>query len=177
MGASDDIATAGRSISKGKTGRPPKPWTPAQRLVMESLWHSRAYRNDNERIAAIQGKLGKSPSRSALRLMFGKPSDPPKEVLGAEVERAKRSKRSVKVYFIQNGDAVKIGMSATPRKRMADMATSNHADLKLLGVLPGGFKRERALHAKFHKHHIRGEWFKLVPEITEYLRQQRRKSQ
>lgn len=176
MGASDDIATAGRSVSKGKTGRPPKEWTPAQRLVMESLWHSRAYKNDNERVAAIEGKLSKSPSRSSLRNMFGKPGDPPKEVLAVEVEQAKRTKRSAKVYFIQNGDAVKIGISVTPRKRMADIAVSNHADLRLLGVLPGGAKRERALHAKFKAHHIRGEWFKLVPEIKEYLRQYRRKS-
>ena len=176
MGAYDDIATAGRSISRGKTGRPPREWTQAQKLVMESLWHSRAYRNDNERVAAIQGKIGRSPGRSTLRFMFGRPGDPPKEVLAAEVEPTKRVKRSPKVYFIQNGDAVKIGISQAPSKRMADMAVGNHADLKLLGVLPGGSKRERALHARFEKYHIRGEWFQLVPEIKDYLRRHRRKA-
>lgn len=176
MDAYEDVATAGRSTPKGKTGRPAAPWTPAQRLVMESLWRSRAYKNDTERVAAIQGKLGRSPGRTGLRAMFGAPSDPPKDVLAAEVERPKyRAKKSL-VYFIQNGDAVKIGISSNPKMRMADMAVGNHADLKLLGVMTGGGPRERHLHKKFDKHHIRGEWYKLAPEILEYIRRNRRKA-
>ncbi len=143
---------------------------------MESIWHSRAYKNDPQRVAAIQGKLGRSPGRSSLRLMFGKPDEAPKEILAAEIEKAQRRSRSQLVYFIQNGDAVKIGTSQNPRKRMADMAVGNHADLKLLGTLSGGPKREKTLHDKFRKYHIRGEWFMLVPEITDYIRRHRRKS-
>jgi hypothetical protein len=75
------------------------------------------------------------------------------------------------VYFIQSGDAVKIGISNDPKRRMVDLAYYNPVALELLGVLDGDVALERYLHDKFDKHRIRGEWFKLAPEILEYIRQ------
>jgi hypothetical protein len=64
------------------------------------------------------------------------------------------------VYFIQEGDAgnVKIGRAIDPVGRMATLQTGNPNHLTLIATIKGGDK-ERALHAKFKRYHINGEWF------------------
>lgn len=74
MAAYEDIATAGRAIAKGRTGRPPKyAFTDAEWEIIGGIWTSRKYANDGARIAAIEKRLGKCPGRTTLRNRFGSP--------------------------------------------------------------------------------------------------------
>ena len=74
MGAYEDIATAGRAVAKGRTGRPTKyEFTEAEWEVIGGIWTSRKYANDGARLAAIEKRLGKVPGRTLLRNKLGSP--------------------------------------------------------------------------------------------------------
>lgn len=73
------------------------------------------------------------------------------------------------VYFIQAGDSgpIKIGSSNSPTTRLSELQIGSALDLRLLRQLPGTADDERALHARFAAHRIRGEWFEPSPEVLE----------
>lgn len=74
MGAYEDIATAGRAIAKGRTGRPPKyEFTEAEWEIIAGIWTSRKYANDPARRAAIETRLGRVPGRTLIRNKLGSP--------------------------------------------------------------------------------------------------------
>lgn len=167
-----------KSAENGRFSSGAPPIWPKSGQVYEgyrTIWQSRRYTNDNQRITAIVNNFGDSPSRAWLRNKFGSPHDT-REPPPPTVKPPKHRRRPQMVYFIRSGKAVKIGVSCAPTKRLSNMATGNHSSLELLGVMDGGSKREQALHRKFEKHHIKGEWFRLVPEITTYIRKYRRKA-
>lgn len=66
------------------------------------------------------------------------------------------------VYFIQAGKngAVKIGWTRQPDRRFRALQTSQHSQLRFLGVIPGDRTLERQLHQRFAVHRMKGEWFK-----------------
>lgn len=78
---------------------------------------------------------------------------------------AKVSRGKPAVYFMRAGDSIKIGVAKNPQARLLAVQTSQPHRVELLATAPGGIKQERAYHAMFAKHHIRGEWFKSAPEI------------
>lgn len=66
------------------------------------------------------------------------------------------------VYLISDGTAFKIGKSADdPQNRLKGLQTGNPRLLILLGSkhVPDRAAAEAALHAKFHRYNILGEWF------------------
>lgn len=65
------------------------------------------------------------------------------------------------VYFIHApGIGIKIGISRTPTKRMAELQTGCPCDLVLLGQIRGSTSLERYLHMRFRTQRLpRGEWF------------------
>jgi hypothetical protein len=69
--AYEQIATSGRARKRDRTGRPAREWTAHELEVMEAIWNSRRYSNDEKRVTAIRANIGKTPSRSWLRLKFG----------------------------------------------------------------------------------------------------------
>ncbi len=74
LGGYEDIATAGRAVAKGRTGRPPKyEFTDHEWEVIEGIWTSRKYANDPARLAAIETRLGKVPGRTLIRNKLGSP--------------------------------------------------------------------------------------------------------
>ena len=80
------------------------------------------------------------------------------------------------VYFIANQrkTVVKIGIANNPQKRLKTFQTANHEELIILRILKvknrtEAFQIETALHRKFIKHHIRGEWFKLNRTIQYFI--------
>lgn len=74
------------------------------------------------------------------------------------------------VYFIADGAGhVKIGYSLNVSLRLIELQRSNAFELRVLGLMAGGRDTERALHERFAKHRIRGEWFYLMPEIVDYI--------
>ena len=162
-----------RSADNGKmsTGAPPT-WPRSGPMYegYRTIWESRRYTNDKQRRTAIIRDFGSAPSTGWLRLVFGSPHST-KEAPPSTVPKPKMGRRRQPfVYFIRSGNAVKIGISFEPRKRLSNMATGNHGKLELLGMMKGGGKKEKALHSKFHKHHKKGEWFRWVPEIADYIR-------
>lgn len=62
-------------------------------------------------------------------------------------------------YFIQAGadGPIKIGKADNPEKRVAELQTGSPDVLRLIGKLKGDCEKD--LHARFHKLHLRGEWF------------------
>lgn len=180
MGAYDDIATVGRAVGYNKMGRPGQEFSTEQLDAMRQIWFSRQYRTRNEATAAIQS-LGIKTSRTRLYGLFGMPDREPINVtevisLIPDAQRSGRKKRRPDfVYFIKDGDRVKIGHSVHPTVRMKNLTT--HKKLELLGVMPGGREREKQLHAKFAEHLVKGtrEWFMLVPEIVKYIAVHRRR--
>ena len=75
------------------------------------------------------------------------------------------------VYFITDGEFVKIGVSAAPLMRMAELQGANARDLKLLYVIPmkdsdDAYKIEKYLHNAYAEHRMNGEWFDVIKKLN-----------
>lgn len=74
------------------------------------------------------------------------------------------------VYFIGDGEGyVKIGFTAQLHGRLAELQSGNARPLTVLKYCRGGLVEERELHRRFAEHRVRGEWFRLAPEIVEHI--------
>jgi hypothetical protein len=72
-----------------------------------------------------------------------------------------------RVYFVRNGDRVKIGYTTNLRSRLDALCLRTDAVLLLLG---GGKDLEGALHRYFAEHRVPNtEWFRYAPEIKAYI--------
>lgn len=78
------------------------------------------------------------------------------------------------VYFILNKkrNAVKIGYSANPVKRLSALQTSNSDKLVFLGAIVGDVGLERTLHAAFGSNKLSGEWFRYDGDVKVYISRQ-----
>jgi predicted GIY-YIG superfamily endonuclease len=79
------------------------------------------------------------------------------------------------VYFIQvHGEgAVKIGVAQDVDKRLDQLQTANHNDLRVLKTIKckgkaHAYNTEKLLHGKHKKHHLRGEWFHAKMILEEF---------
>lgn len=81
------------------------------------------------------------------------------------------------VYFITDGEAVKIGKANNPKSRLAGLQTSHHKPLRFIATMPGGSELERELHRVFSRFRIRGEWFKDCKEIRDFIKRHDSKAQ
>lgn len=71
------------------------------------------------------------------------------------------------VYFIANGNKVKIGFTTNLRSRLRQFALRSSSVLLLLA---GGPELERALHTRFARHRDGvTEWFDLCSEIVDFV--------
>lgn len=169
--ATEMISNSGRGqAGRTKSGRPSRELTKEQKEAVEQIWTSRRYQTRTEAIAAIHA-LGIRVSKTYLYGTFGIPEKPaldPFEVAKIGNKKPFRQ-RKLFVYFIRNGNTIKIGHSHAPNKRMKDMQTSCHAKLEMLAITDGGRMREKVLHKKFAKLRLSGEWFTLAPEIIKYI--------
>ncbi len=77
------------------------------------------------------------------------------------------------VYFIQDGDKgpIKIGFSTNLEARMAQLQTSTHRKLKLLGKVEGTQRLEHDIHRHLAAHRLEGEWFTPSSEVLETINQ------
>jgi hypothetical protein len=72
------------------------------------------------------------------------------------------------VYIHSDGTAAKIGRTAvSERERRRSHQTGNPRNLVLLAWLPGA--SEHAMLERFDHLHIRGEWYRLEPELLEFI--------
>lgn len=82
------------------------------------------------------------------------------------------------VYFVMGvrTNLVKIGFSQDAFRRIRSVAQgcseSINADLVILGTRAD----EKALHKRFAKHRVKGEWFEDCDEITAYVKECHRRS-
>jgi len=76
------------------------------------------------------------------------------------------------VYFIYNShnDLVKIGTSEKLTNRFKLLKGRYGPQIELLGVCEGGRKRESEIHRQFSAYREFGEWFKFVPQLQEFIR-------
>lgn len=77
-----------------------------------------------------------------------------------------------KVYFMTDGDHIKIGYtSGDVQRRLHQLNTGSPSQLYLLGYIEGTKKMEHELHVKFGNERLRmnGEWFDGSPELIEYI--------
>jgi hypothetical protein len=72
------------------------------------------------------------------------------------------------VYFIRQGDWVKIGYSANPHKRLSGLQTSNPKPLTLLKTIKADQSYEKHLHNQLMYANVRGEWFD-YEKVTERI--------
>lgn len=73
------------------------------------------------------------------------------------------------VYFVSDGDNVKIGFTTKPAKRMINLQAANPRQLRVLAVFQGPKTIEGYLHFLFREHHVSGEWFADCEAITKFL--------
>lgn len=72
------------------------------------------------------------------------------------------------IYFITDGNNVKIGVSRDISKRMKTLQAYSANRLSLIASCFGGFDLESSLHKKFSHLRIKGEWFFLTPELKDF---------
>lgn len=77
----------------------------------------------------------------------------------------------IRVYFVQESGvgAIKIGVSRNLPVRLGLLKADNPHEIKVLGTIAGGYSVESHLHFFFRYARIRGEWFRPVPELLEYI--------
>lgn len=73
------------------------------------------------------------------------------------------------VYFIEMGDFIKIGFSASAHRRLDDLQTASPYDLKILGTFNGDHGSEDGVHRIFRHLHHRGEWFRKSAGLLAYI--------
>ena len=76
------------------------------------------------------------------------------------------------VYFIRSeiNHEIKIGFTGgTVEKRLRSIKTSHPHKLQVLATMPGTFEDEKALHERFAKFRLQGEWFKSHPDLLAFI--------
>ena len=73
------------------------------------------------------------------------------------------------VYFMSDGEAIKIGKANDIKARLSGLQTSTHRPISVLGAVAGGYRKERLLHRMFADRRLRGEWFEDCAEIRDYV--------
>lgn len=70
------------------------------------------------------------------------------------------------VYFISDGNFVKIGKTSNIKQRFRDIQVANPKKLTLLHVVEGN---ENILQSLFTKYHERGEWYRIEDKLSDFL--------
>ena len=73
------------------------------------------------------------------------------------------------IYFIQDGDAVKIGRAVDPNRRLDELQTAHKGELSLVAAVPAHASLEGAFHEKFAALQIGREWFTLSKSLVDFI--------
>jgi hypothetical protein len=73
------------------------------------------------------------------------------------------------VYFITDGEAIKIGWSHSSGHRLCDLQVGNHKELTVLAEFRGTGYEEHEIQRKFSHLNIRGEWFRPAPDLHAFI--------
>lgn len=69
------------------------------------------------------------------------------------------------IYFITDGDAIKIGRSKDVEARMRDLLCGSARPFSLIGTVEGGPAHELKVHSDLSDFRVRGEWFADCPSV------------
>lgn len=123
------------------------------------------YRLEKEKIreihvAALTERKRKTLTYSPKQLLAG-------DIVGARSRDGCRGE----VYFLRESGvgAIKIGTSTNVALRVRSISRDMPHEVTLLATMPGGHQVEALLLAFFKHARIRGEWFRPVPELLEYI--------
>jgi len=77
------------------------------------------------------------------------------------------------VYFVQSrlGGPIKIGLTTQLNQRLKQLQNESPIPLQIVGALRGDEKVEAAIHERFRKLRLHGEWFEPSTELVEFIRQ------
>lgn len=85
------------------------------------------------------------------------------------------------IYFIQDNERfhIKIGYTSddNPEARKRALQTGSSSGLTVLATMPGSMEDEKALHRRFAKWRVVGEWFSPHPEILKLISQNQHQQQ
>jgi Meiotically up-regulated gene 113 len=73
------------------------------------------------------------------------------------------------IYVIGYHRVVKIGMSNNVKQRISSIQTSIPHKLTTYGVLAGQLTQEQAIHRRFKKHRLNGEWFRKAGDLAAWI--------
>lgn len=73
------------------------------------------------------------------------------------------------LYFITNGDGLKIGRSKNPSKRLKELQTGSASKLEILCVIKNKGFLEKTLHRCFNDIKLHGEWFSNAVRIAKFI--------
>jgi hypothetical protein len=104
--------------------------------------------------------------------------DPARAGLVKYAIRTGRPKGTRMIYFIKDtvSQAIKIGHSDNPEKRIGSLQTGNPHKLQLLGTVPGTELDEVRYHDQFASYRMEGEWFRgdIIEDVLNIIAQHRR---
>lgn len=78
------------------------------------------------------------------------------------------------IYFVSDGDRIKIGRTVNVVSRLRGMQTSTANPLTVLATFLTADSVESALHGRFKAARIRGEWYRPVPELLDFIERVKR---
>lgn len=73
------------------------------------------------------------------------------------------------IYFIKQGDYVKIGFTNRFNIRLNQLQVSSPIKLEVLGIIEGDKTNEKYMHDKFKHISTNGEWFIYCDELKSYI--------
>lgn len=73
------------------------------------------------------------------------------------------------VYFVSDGRAIKIGFSERPDKRLTGLQVNTPNTLTILATVPAAVMDELSVQRRFEHLRVRGEWFRMEPELLEFI--------
>jgi Meiotically Up-regulated Gene 113 (MUG113) protein len=74
------------------------------------------------------------------------------------------------IYFISNGELVKIGRAIDVLKRLQSMQTSSAEPLTVLATFIGNVELEHLIHRRFASDRLKGEWFNATPDLMRFIK-------
>lgn len=78
------------------------------------------------------------------------------------------------IYFIldENQSLIKIGKTtiSNVKSRLSALQTGCPNKLRVIGVIRGSTSEESKVHSMFEEFHHRGEWFKMHPDILQFIK-------
>jgi hypothetical protein len=72
-------------------------------------------------------------------------------------------------YFVRDGDVIKIGSSAQPKRRLYALQTGIARPLDVLAVVDMDIADEFTTHQQFAHLRVRGEWFRAEADLLQFI--------